>query len=64
MKLKELLLILPETLDISVQHDSCRTGSLVRGLLQFDSLADREVISAEPNYIKSIGIQSFNVTVE
>lgn len=64
MKLKELLLILPEGLDISIRHDECITSSLVRGILQFDSLVERDVVSAEPNYVKSVGIQSFIVNVK
>jgi hypothetical protein len=64
MILKELLDILPDSLDISIEHDGCKTGSLVIGIKQFDKLVNRKVISAEPNFVKSVDIQSFNVRVE
>ena len=64
MKLKELLLILPENLDISIEHDGRKTSSLVQGIMSFTNLIEREVIYCEPNYVHSIGIQSFDVKVK
>lgn len=64
MILKELLDILPNTLDISVEYNGCKTGSLVIGMYNFEKLINCKVISAEPNYMRSISIQSFNVLVE
>jgi hypothetical protein len=63
MKLKELLSILPEGLDISVQHNECKTNSSVKGIMACAKLIESEVIYAEPNFVESIGIQSFNVKV-
>jgi hypothetical protein len=64
MKLKELLIILPENLDISIEHDGGKTSSLVRGIMSFEKLIEREVISAEPNFVHSVQIQSFNVKIK
>jgi hypothetical protein len=62
--LKELVEVLPDSLDITVEHDKCKTGSLVCGIKQFDRLLERKVIKAIPIYYNRIDIQSFYVKVE
>lgn len=64
MNLKDLLEILPLSLDITIEHDNRKTSSLVCGMLTQDNLLHREVIAAKPDFIHSIRTQSFSVVVK
>lgn len=64
MKLRELLSILPEDLDVTVAQGVTRTSSSVFGLLAFNDLVDREVLYAEPTFIASIKLQSLFIRIK